>query len=180
MCFCFSSPFFFGVCGKLDTYLVKQRNSRYDIWTRPHLQAKTHAAEMLGRVFVCQPSNQSDPLQTDISPTNPPSQLSKYCTVTVRAGRPRALTVHMEQVPLMVEMTICFLPGYTGVHSQPLLTSCFPKDCRKKDVTLQIHVLLFNSCSAHYTHSQREVAKYSPETFWKTKDKLTLRENFFF
>lgn len=41
---------------------------------------------MLGRVFVRQPSNQSDPLQTDISPTNPPSQLCKYCTVTVRAA----------------------------------------------------------------------------------------------
>lgn len=75
---------FFRVCGKLDTSLVEQRNSRYDMRTRPRLQAETHAGVfMLGRVFVCQPSNQSDPLQTDISPTNPPPQLCKYCRVTV-------------------------------------------------------------------------------------------------
>lgn len=113
--------FLFGVCGKLDVCLVEQRNSRYDMWTRPRLQAETHAGVfMLGRVFVCQPSNQSDPLQTDISPANPPSQLRKHCTVTVRTALPTASHTDQFLLMLMVEMTTCILPGYTHTYTHIL------------------------------------------------------------
>lgn len=140
--------------GVLETCLVQQRSSRYDVQTRPCLQAETHSGVfVLGRVFVCQPSNQSDPLQIDISPTNPPSQLCKYCTVTVRA----AWLVRTDQVLLMHgwkwQPAFCLHVRTHTFFASETLTIVSQKAVKKKVMWRCKRTLhFFNSCSAHYTH----------------------------
>lgn len=84
-------------------------------------------------------------------------------------------------------MTTCFLPACTDVCTHTFFASetlniVSQKAVGKKsDVSLYTHSA-FLTAALHIIHTYPHwgIVKYSPETFWKTKDKLIPGGNFFF